>query len=172
LQSQINTLEVDLQNKNKLQLDNATLLQQVTTLQEKIATLENTIYSKEKILSSDADTYKIEKQLLESRIVQLEKELNDYNTRIVTGKTTPRRKSEVEVVGDDKDIIRCPYPNCGGTSILVTKDYQGTRTIHCNTCLNESRVTKEGDVYLQDKVLGKWIKQDFKMFPKNITGER
>lgn len=71
-----------------------------------------------------------------------------------------------------KEGLKCPYPNCGSLDITVTEDEQHTKTIYCNECLNDSKITREGDVYLHDKVKNDWIKEDSRLLPKNITGER
>lgn len=72
------------------------------------------------------------------------------------------------------DIVRCPYPNCGVSDVSVIEDNAelGLKICLCGKCNNLFKVLGTGEVYLYDKGLNKWIKEDMKAKPNYITGER
>ena len=68
-------------------------------------------------------------------------------------------------------IERCPYPNCGSDKLeMLEQDRFETRLFRCSVCKNEFKVTKEGEIYLFDKVNDKWFPAQQTILPAQISG--
>ena len=73
----------------------------------------------------------------------------------------------------DREITRCPFPNCGSEDLTFLKpDTLGTREVICNKCSNRFKVTLENELYLFDKIKNEWVRPDMAALPGYITGDR
>lgn len=72
---------------------------------------------------------------------------------------TPITEEPVIVAGQVKrdPTNHCPYFSCGSDQIeLKSLDEFGTKEYRCLVCLNLFKETREGDIYLYDKVKEEW----------------
>lgn len=81
----------------------------------------------------------------------------DDVSNLITEENTKGTPVEDMVIQQELYTGLCPYTGCGSGNLeLKSFDEYGTTELKCRDCLNKFKVTREGDIYLYEKVKDEW----------------